>query len=329
MSVRGRILAALPDGFWLMVIVLVGLVVAPVAGQGDVNAATFMQVSTSFANAAPLAVAIGLTMIAGEFDISTVAMFSLGSMIFVRMGGAPLPLAVLVAALVGMIGGIVQSTVMIRFKVNSVPLTLAGYLVLWGLNNQLGHGQFAVGTPSSFGTWLSDAVGGVTSNAALLTLVIALAIGAVERRTRVGTLLRAVGGDRRASRISGVPVVGVLVGAFVAAGLIAALGGVIYGATYSSASPDVAFSPLVNAVIAAVLGGAGTRGRGSVLGIVCGVLTLSLLQQALLVLGLDPNYLVLITGAFLVVVSAIGTERGLALVLRLVPRRAPEPSPAR
>ena len=74
--------------------------------------------------------------------------------------------------------------------------------------------------------------------------------------TRWGRELRAIGGDRRASRAAGVRVDRLLVGTFVASGVLSALGGSLLSFSLGSANPDPGVQPLILAVAAALLGGA-------------------------------------------------------------------------
>ena len=100
------------------------------------------------------------------------------------------------------------------------------------------------------------------------------------RFTHLGRDIRAVGGDRRASRMVGVEVDRVLIGVFIASAVCSALGGILLAYSFATALSNPGLYPLQFAVTAAILGGVSlVGGVGGVVGIAAGALTLSLLQE--------------------------------------------------
>ena len=127
------------------------------------------------------------------------------------------------------------------------------------------------------------------------------------RFTPVGRDIRAVGGDRRASRMVGVEVDRVLIGVFVDVGcMCSALGGILLAYSFATALSNPGLFPLQFAVTAAILGGVSlVGGVGGVVGIAAGALTLSLLQELFSLLA-APTYLSsLITGVLLVLATFV------------------------
>ncbi|GAA5160779.1 MULTISPECIES: ABC transporter permease subunit [Amycolatopsis] len=92
--------------------------------------------------------------------------------------------------------------------------------------------------------------------------------GLVRWFTRLGRELRAVGGDRRATRVAGVAVERRLAGIFTASGTLAALGGALLSYSFASANPAPGLQPLILAAVAALLGGVSLAGgRGTAAGL--------------------------------------------------------------
>ena len=115
--------------FYALFTFLLLVVVAPLLGRG-LTAYTFQSVSQSLANALPLALAIGITMMVGEFDTSVVATFSLGAMIVVQMASSgQLALGFLAVLLAAVVIGLIQGLIVTRFNISSVPVTVGGFLV--------------------------------------------------------------------------------------------------------------------------------------------------------------------------------------------------------
>ncbi len=127
------------------------------------------------------------------------------------------------------------------------------------------------------------------------------------RYLRVGRDIRAIGGDRRAARVAGVSVNRLLVGVFVISALGATLPGALLSYSLASASPsNNGLNVLTFAATAALIGGVSlSGGKGSPAGIAAGVLSLSVLEEILAILG-SPDYVSsLITGGLLVIVTIV------------------------
>jgi len=259
-----------------------------------------------FAQLGLLALAIGLTMVAGEFDLSVVGTYALGGMLAVKTGGTEPLLGVLVAVAAGAAIGALQGGLIAGLRLSSLPVTLATYIALLGLTYSL-SGGLSVTYPNSGATlWVDQPVATVFSPRSLITLAAFLLIALVLGGTRLGRELRSVGGDRRASRVSGVRVERTLVGLFMASGMLAALGGALLSYSYASANPDPGIQPLLIAAVAALLGGVSLAGgRGTPLGLLAGALSVALLAQ-IVTLALLPDYSTqLFYAALLAVIVAV------------------------
>lgn len=291
---------------FILAAILLALVTLPL--HSDVLVSTF-SINNSFQNAASLgllALGIGLTMIIGEFDLSSLGFYAIGGMIAVKFG-AEIPLLGLFLALVlAVVGGALQGWIVARTGISSVPLTLGGYIILLGGSHLVSDSQTLAYANYDVGLWLDSVFGGVFSARILIVLGTFLFISALMKWTRVGREIRAVGGDRRASRASGVQVDRIIVGVFSASAVLSAIGGALFAFSSSAAKPDMGLAPFIFAVTAALLGGISlSGGRGGALGILVGVLSLSLLETLFSLQG-TPVYVVnLIRGALLLVVVII------------------------
>jgi ribose/xylose/arabinose/galactoside ABC-type transport system permease subunit len=124
--------------------------------------------------------------------------------------------------------------------------------------------------------------------------------------TKLGRELRAIGGDRRASRVPGVSVDRRVVGIFTVSGALAAMGGSLLCYSYASANPDPGLQLLILAAVAALLGGVSLAGgRGAPLGLLAGALSVALLAQIVAVTALPDFSTQLLYAALLAVIVAI------------------------
>jgi ribose transport system permease protein len=289
--------------FAVLALFALALVALPL--YSDATATSFNVYNTlqSFAALGLLSLAVGLTVIAGEFDLSTVGMYGLGGMLAVQTGVDSPLLGVLVALGVGALVGAVQGGLVARLGISSVPVTLGGYIALTGLTSVISGGESVAYDNLGAGVWLDQVLATFFSPRSLVTLGAFALAAALLRWTRIGRDLRAVGGDRRASRAAGVRTERVLVGVFVASGCLSALGGALLSYSVATAAPDPGVTPLIFAVTAALLGGVTLAGgRGGPLGIAAGAISLALLQELFAILA-APDYVAkLVLGGLLIVV---------------------------
>ncbi|MFI5952151.1 hypothetical protein [Cryptosporangium sp. NPDC051539] len=262
----------------------------------------------------PLILALGLTMIAGEFDLSVVGTYAFGGMLAVTYGQGHWTLGLALALAAGVAVGVVQGVIIARFRISSMPVTLATYISLLGLTSSLSGGLSKTFDNAGVTLWVDRPILQVFSPRSLLVLVVFVLLAVVLAGTRWGREIRAIGGDRRASRVSGVRDDRLLVGLFALSGLLAAGGGALLNFSLGSANPDPGVQPLILAAVAALLGGVSLAGgRGSVLGLLAGALTIAFLAQIVTVAAL-PTYVSQLFYALLlagvVAVDAPGLRRG-------------------
>lgn len=275
-----------------------------------------------------LALPLGLTMIAGEFDLSVVGVSALGGMLAVQTGQQNPVLGVGVAIVAGALVGALQGTVIARLRLASMPVTIATYIILLGATSVISNGLTVTYTNIDATLWVDQIVLGVFSPRSLITLALFVLLALLIGRSRLGAELRAIGDDRRAARVSGVRADGLLIGLFIASGTLAALGGALLSYSFSSANPDPGFAPLVLAVVAALIGGVSLAGgRGSVWGLLVGTMVVALLSQIVIFATLPGYVTQLVFAGFLtivLIVDAPGIGQGLARTLARRRKKADE-----
>jgi ribose/xylose/arabinose/galactoside ABC-type transport system permease subunit len=146
---------------------------------------------------------------------------------------------------------------------------------------------------------------------AMLALVAAGAF--VLSRTRFGRYVYAVGGNAEAARLSGVPVRSVIVGVYAISGACAGLAGVLLVGQLRSGGPDAGMLYELNAIAAAVIGGASLLGGiGTAWGALVGALLIGVLNNALDLSGVESFWQEIAKGAIilLAVLYDVWTKRG-------------------
>jgi ribose transport system permease protein len=199
-------------------------------------------------------------------------------------------------ALVGLVNGVMITLL-------KLPPFIATYGMLWTLNGvtywfmggETIHG-FAPGFRAlGSGYWLGIPV-------PIYVMAAFLVVGGVfTRYTTFGQEVYAIGANREAARLSGVPVRARLNLVYILSGAMAGLAGIVYLARLNSAEADIG-EPLTLPAIAAVLIG-GTSlfgGVGSLTGTLVGALTLTLVVNGMNLIAVDANWQPLVTGVIVI-----------------------------
>ncbi|MHA1571666.1 MAG: ABC transporter permease, partial [Alphaproteobacteria bacterium] len=158
------------------------------------------------------------------------------------------------------------------------------------------------------------AIGGAESagipNALWVALAAAVAVHLVLSRTMFGQWLYAIGRNREAARISGVPVEKVVIWAFLVCGLLAALASILYTGRLETGTPVLGKRILLDIVGAAVIGGTSLfGGKGKVVWTVFGVLFLSMINASLDLIGLGHDFAVGVKGTVILLAAIIDAAR--------------------
>jgi ribose transport system permease protein len=290
-TMRQRRLRALTP---FLVLALIAMLAMTLPLWTNSQMSTFAVFNT-FQNAATLgllALGIGLAITVGEFDLSSIAVFALGGLLAVRFGETQPLFGIVVAVGVGCLVGTLLGMIMTVTRISSVPLTLATLIAISGVNHIVADEGILAYANYEVSLWLDSPVAMLFSPRSLIVLAVFVAIWAVMRFTRLGPEIRAAGADRRAARASGVATTWMVTLVFATAGMCYALGGALFAYSTTAAKYDLGFDPFIFAVTAVLIGGVSIDGgRGTALGILIGVIAMSLLDTVFLQLAL-PTYMV-------------------------------------
>ena len=248
------------------------------------------------------ALAVGVTIIAGELDLSVGSAAAVSGIISVSLvdeiGLIP---TVIVAILIGTVYGSLQGYLIYRLRIQSLVFTLGTLIGLRGLAFMVSGENTVVMSDLSIAQSVRRQLW-IFSPFSLVTLGCFVAVALVLVNTRFGREIYAVGGGRQEAAAAGVPLVRPLVLAFALSGAMAALTGALTSIKSGSAGPAAFETLLLPAATAALIGGVSLLGgRGSVFGIAIGALTLRFINSGLSLGGAPFYILTLATGIVLIV----------------------------
>jgi len=265
---------------------------------------------------APLVFAQTLVLVAGGIDISLGSTMAMAGALVAGLQGYGAPVAAAAALSFGLGVGALNGVLATRFRIVPFVATLGTMSLVRGLLLTYTQQQSIPITDTSLIRLGGDL--GPLPVPLLCSLALLAALSLVLDRTRTGRDLYATGGNREAAYLAGVAVERSLFLAFLASGLLAALGGVLLAARLNAATVQLGTDTPLLTISAAMIGGASLLGgRGTMTGAFLGLLALGVLNNGMNLLGVHTHYQIAIRAVILIAVVALD-----ALGARLARRRA-------
>jgi ribose/xylose/arabinose/galactoside ABC-type transport system permease subunit len=260
-------------------------------------------------------VAVGMTfvIISGQIDISVASNVALSGMvaaIAMQQFGDFWGIGAAAGVLCGMAVGLVNGVVTAVWGVPSFLVTLGMLGIARGAALLLtGTKPVLINDPAYYAIFGEGSILGIP--APIVWTIVALAVGAVLLHgTRFGRRVYATGGNAVAARYSGINTVRTTIVAFLIVGALAGLAALVLTARFHAARPDVAAGLELDVIAAVILGGTSLfGGRGLIFGTLMGSLIIGILNNGLVLLGVNSAAQLVIKGAIIIVAVAISIRR--------------------
>lgn len=285
-----------------------------------------------------IVMAVGMTFVITSAGIdlsvgSAVAFITVVAFGLIKGGLNPLLGVVLMFGL-GAFLGFLTGSLVAYVKIPPFIATLGMMAGLRGLALVHSAGEMHFGLPVSV-TFVGQGVLGGVPVPVIISLAAAVFGAWLFNRTRFGLHVRAIGGNREAARLAGVPVNRVEVMVYVLMGLFTALGGLIMMARIDSTQATIGTAMEIHVISAVIIGGTSLfGGRGTVYGSVMGALLLAMMTNALIIAGVDFFWQLVVMGGIVLIAVAISNLReqripALAHFMRREPPGSADNEPAR
>lgn len=256
-------------------------------------------------------IAVGQTFVilTGGIDLSVgsiVALTSVGSGLML-VSGVPIPIAILLGILIGVGAGVVNGMTIAFGKVPAFIVTLGMMSIARGGALALNNGKPVSGLPFEFERIASTEIFGIPIFAIYMGVVFTIGFF-ILYKTRLGRHIFAIGGNREATKLSGINVPFNEMMAYAISGLLAGLGGVLLTARLNYATPISGNAYELDTIAAVVIGGTSLAGgEGGLLGTLIGALLLGTLRNGLTLLNVVSYYQQIIIGS--VIILAVFYDR--------------------
>jgi ribose transport system permease protein len=296
-----RRLAASPEAGVIIACVLVFIGIA--ANAPTYTAVGNLQVmGRDLSQVGILAIGESLIILTGGIDLSVGALAGLAGILAAWLNvdqGLPAPVAILVTLVVCAAVGLWHGTMVTRLSVPPFVITLVTYTVAQGMALAITSGS-PVNNISPLFSNLSQYYIGEVPVPALFFVGAAAVAWFVLERTYVGRQIYAVGGNKEAARLAGIPTARRITSTYVASAVLAGVVGILVIGRMNVADPSVGPGWELTAIAAAVVGGMSLfGGEGRIAGIAAGAILLEFITNGLLALKVSPYDQQVVQGAVL------------------------------
>ena len=296
-----RRLAESPEAGVVLACVVVFIVIA-------INAPTYKSVGNlqvmgrDLSQTGILAIGESLVILTGGIDLSVGALAGLAGILaawFNVNQGLPAIPAIIITLIICAAVGYWHGALVTRLNVPPFVITLVTYTTAQGLSLAITSGTPINGISSLFANVSTGYLWQIPIPA-LFFVGVALIAWFVLERTYIGRQVYAVGGNKEAARLAGIPIRRRIVGTYIASALLAGLVGMVEIGRMNVADPSVGPGWELIAIAAAVVGGVSLfGGEGRIVGVAAGAILLEFIANGLLALHVSPYYQQVVQGAVL------------------------------
>ncbi len=260
-----------------------------------------------------LVLALTIVIVAGGIDLSVGSTFALGNIValgLLNVAEWSVPAVIAGTLAAGAFVGLVNGVLVGYLRLRAFLTTLVTLIIVRAVVDMLLL-TYAVRIAGSFvdsDPWYFLGEGFVFAIpfSAAVTLVVAIILHLLLSRSRLGWHILAIGGSRRSAHNVGIPVRRVVCATYVVSGTLAALAGLLFASRLGGAGADTGMGLEIAALTAAVVGGNSLGGgRGSAAKAIIGSLTVMLMMNSLVRLGVTSGANSLLLGMILLLAVAI------------------------
>jgi len=255
-------------------------------------------------------------IITGGIDLSVGSILGLCCVMVALLIHAGVPPAISVAAAlaIGLALGAINGILLTKLHLPHPFIPTLGMMnVARGLALVVSGGFPISELPPGFRFWGAGSIGWVPAPVILVVLGCA-AFSVFLGRTTIGRDIYAIGGNRQAARLSGVPVDARLILVYALSGLTAALGAIVLAGRMNSGFPLAGVGGELDSIAAVVIGGASFLGGvGTVSGTLVGALIMGVLRNGLNLLNVSAAWQTVVIGVVIVAAVWVDVVRQLAV----------------
>ncbi len=251
-----------------------------------------------------IALPMTLVIITGEIDLSVASIAGLTSALMGVLWAAGLDIGVvlLISLLAGVLAGAFNGFLVAVVGLPSLAVTIGTLALFRGLALVVIGDNAVANFPPELTAFFTSKIGGTGIPTVMIGVVLlAVFFGVLLHMTPFGRGLYALGYSREAATFVGIKVNRAKFWLYVGTGSVSALAGIYWTLRYSSARSDNASGLELTVIAAVLLGGVSIfGGKGSIPGVIAGVLLIGTINYALRLGRISDVVLIIVTGTLLI-----------------------------
>lgn len=259
-----------------------------------------------------LGLAVALPLLVAEIDLSIPANLGFSSAVGVLAYsdlGLPWGIAMLLGVAAATFIGFFNGVCITKLRMVSLIETLAMMIILQGALLAVTQGKTLTNMSDGY-VWIGQATIGGWPVMPLVYVAALIVVGFTLKRTVFGRSIYAVGGNAAAANSAGVPVDRVKIITYTISGFLAGVGGFLLASWQMAITSNQGSSYLLYAIAAPIIGGVSVfGGRGTILGVLGGVMLLTVIQVGLAIISVPSFYVGMIGGFMIFIAVAIDAIR--------------------
>lgn len=261
-------------------------------------------------------IALGMTLviILGGIDLSVgsiVAMTGTLTVGFMVTQGLPIWFSITLGLLIGTVAGLINGIIIAKFRVPAFIVTMAMMNIASGVAYVYSGGRSTRITDKFFVQIGTGYIFGVIPLPVIYMVFLIALFVFLLNKTKFGTYIYAIGGNRESARVSGVPIMKVEIAVFTITGFLSAFAGLVLASRMYSGQPSVGSGYELDAIAACVLGGVSmSGGRGRISGTVIGAMVIGIISNGLNLMGVSSFWQLIVKGVIILFAILIDTQKG-------------------
>lgn len=267
-------------------------------------------------------IALGMTLIIilGHIDLSVGAIVAMSGTLtvgFIVNQGMPIWVAIIGGLVLGTLTGLISGFIVAHFRVPAFIITMAMMNIANGVAYVYSGGQSTRITDKFFISIGTGYLFNVIPLPVVYMVILIAIISFLLSKTKFGTYVYAIGGNREAARLSGVPIKKVEIIVFTISGLLSAFAGLVLCSRMYSGQPSVGSGYELDAIAACVLGGTSmTGGKGRISGTVFGAMVIGIISNGLNLIGVSSYWQLIIKGLIIACAVLLDGQKGKLSMLK-------------
>lgn len=303
----------------IMVLILLCLVVS-VATDKFLTSTNIVSVLRQISINTFIAIGMTLIIILGHIDLSVGAIVAMSGTLtvgFIVNQGMPIWFAIFAGLALGVIVGLIDGLIVSTFRVPAFIITMAMMNICSGIAYVYSGGQSTRITDEFFIAIGTGYLFNVIPLPVVYMVILIAVFSFLLSKTKFGVYVYAIGGNREAARLSGVPIKLVEISVFVISGILSAFAGLVLCSRMYSGQPSVGTGYEMDAIAACVLGGTSmTGGRGRISGTVLGAMVIGIISNGLNLIGVSSYWQLIVKGLIIVCAVLLDTQKGKIATIR-------------